>query len=95
MKQVIPMSEQDFDYFKKIVDTLKELENRITALEITKLNIFEEYKEVKKVYTQFSQQIKDKYNLPVDEVEIDEEGKNLIYDDGQEEKMVDKKNKKK
>ena len=97
IKKSIKISDEDFAYFIKVTDALKEFENRIAALEITKMRIYEEYKALNDGLYQFSAQLKEKYNVPGVSASIDENTKSIIFeveeDEIKEQKKVAKKSK--
>lgn len=89
-KKSIKLSEEDFEYFIKLTDAHKEFESRFAALEITKLRLYDEYKVLNESLANFTSQIKVKYNVPVNNAEIDDATKCLVYEDGEEEKIPKK-----
>lgn len=95
IKKSIKISDEDLAYFVKVTDALKEFENRIAALEITKMRIYEEYKTLGDGLAQFSGQLKEKYNIPTSNAAIDDQTKSIVYeveeDEIKEQKKVVKK----
>lgn len=86
IKKSIKISDEDFAYFIKVTDALKEFEQRIAALEITKMRLFDEYKILNESLANFSAQLKDKYNVPTANASIDDETKSIIFEVEEDEK---------
>lgn len=79
IEKKIEISDSDITYFRKVTDAIKELEDRLLALEITKLEAWEELKRVKELHRTFSVQLRDKYDIPAEEAEFDIENKTIKY----------------
>lgn len=94
VKKSIKISDEDFTYFIKVTDALKEFEQRIAALEITKMRLFDEYKILNDSLANFSAQLKDKYNVPVANASIDDSTKSIVFEVEEDEKKEIKEQKK-
>ena len=79
--QEIAINEQDIAYYMKITNSMQEIETRMAALEIGKLNLYEQHKKLQELFETFAGQIKDKYNIPVNDATIDVDKKVVIFDD--------------
>lgn len=77
----IQITDQDVSYFNKISDAMKDIETRIAALEIAKNSLFKEYEKLQDLYNSFANQLKEKYNIPSLNAEIDIEKKVISFDD--------------
>ncbi len=92
MAQEIKLKEDDISYFGKILSSLEDIERRIAALEITKMDLYEQYKAAKEHHQYFTQQVKVKYEIDFKEAEVDiDKGVLVILD---KEEVVEKKEKK-
>mgnify|MGYP001166955792 CR=1 FL=1 len=96
MAQEIKLKEDDISYFGKILQSLEDIERRIAALEITKMDLYEQYKAAKEHHQYFTQQVKVKYEIDFKEAEVDIDRGVLIVLDKEEvvEKTEMKKEKK-
>lgn len=88
MIKEVKIAESDVTYIKKIIDGIEKLENKIAALEITKLEVFDELKKVKEIYTQFSSTLREKYNVIADDAEIDIDNKCIKFSVDEETKNI-------
>lgn len=78
-KKSVQLAAEDYTYFVKLTDALKEYETKIAALEITKLKLFNEYELIYSKMEEFVKEIKIKYNIPVDNAELDDSTKCIVY----------------
>jgi hypothetical protein len=77
----IAVTDQDIQYYLKITNSMKDIETRMAALEVAKLNLYTQHQKLQELFDTFANQIKDKYNIPVNDATIDVDKKVVIYDD--------------
>jgi len=89
----IKLDEIDVKYLTIINNAVTQIENKILALELTKFEVYDELKKIKIKYQDFSVQLKEKYNIPAVDAEIDIEKKIIVFEEEKNEKNDTKRNK--
>ncbi len=80
-KKSISLTKEDADYFNNITKALQDIEVRIASLEITKCDLYEEYKKIRVAFGDFAGQLKVKYKVPVDNAIFNDKTNSLEFDD--------------